>query len=103
MIKRLWLALLWAFDLVDPKGNPDHGKLAGYTAFWVFVALIWLGREPSLGLAITLIAAAFGPRMFVAFLKSKSVTASEARTVIDQTTRTITERRDHGAAAEPTP
>lgn len=94
-MKSLWLKLLWAFDLIDNAGQPDHGKLAGFVAFWTFIALIVVGKLPSVGHTIVLFSAAFGPRMFIAFLKNRTVTATES------TVRTITHRRDSAQGVDP--
>jgi hypothetical protein len=79
------LLLLWnpvkALDLCDNKGSPDHGKIIGWIMAWAVLIslLITSGKVPSLGHTIALLAAAQGTRVFVAFLKYKTVTAHEDR------------------------
>ncbi len=76
---------LMAFDLVDSKGDPDHGKVMGFLAFWAFVALAIAQRLPSVGHTLIMFSGIYGARTFIAFLKTKSVTA----TGTDAVTRTI--------------
>jgi hypothetical protein len=79
-MKRLWLGFLWAFDLLDPKGAPDFGKWAVCAVLVVYMTLlVWRGPTalPSLGHTITILSAAFGSRMFLAFLKAKAATSEE--------------------------
>lgn len=67
-----------SLDLCDEYGKPDHGKSMGFLILVVFIVLVAAGVfEPSLGLAIALMAAAFGPLMFRTFLRSRTVTAHE--------------------------
>jgi hypothetical protein len=78
-----WLVqLLWdpvtALDLTDSKGSVDHGKAIGLLAFSVFVALIVWGRLPPLGHTIALLSAVFGSRVFIGFLKSRTVSVTES-------------------------
>lgn len=105
-MKWLWLLArdpLAAFDLEDANGGPDHGKLAGFMAFWVFVILIWLDRVPPLGHTIVMFSAAFGSRAFMAFLRSRTVTAAAIDTTTTTVTHQILERRDATRGVEPTP
>lgn len=82
-----WLVLLlWdpvmALDFCDAKtGRMDHGKLVAFLMFWGFYVLILLGKLPPLGHTITLCAAGFGALTFRTFLRSKTVTDTETRTV----------------------
>lgn len=81
-----FLLLLWdpvkAMDLQDVWGRPDHGKIAGWVMAWaILICLLYTGGEiPSLGHTIALLAAAQGARVFIAFLKSRTVTAQETVT-----------------------
>lgn len=93
----VWLPIVRAFDLRDAGGEVDHGKAAGFLAFWAFIVLIAVGKVvATLGVVITLCASMFGSRVFVAFLRSRSVTvaATESHSTI------ITERRDAERGAE---
>ena len=94
-----WLPVADAFDLVDNAGQVDHGKAAGFLAFWVFVWLVVVDRLPPLGHTIVMFSAMFGSRVFIAFLKSRTVTATE--TVVEN--HQITERRDTEKGVETTP
>lgn len=82
-MKAPWiLRVLWdtddVLDLKDDEGKPDHGKSVGLLAFLCFVALIAVGIiPPSIGIVIVLIAAIFGQRVFIAFLRSRTVTSNE--------------------------
>jgi hypothetical protein len=96
--------LLWhplrALDCVDDHGKVDHGKAIGVVfVLAVLIEKAW-GVVFSVGELIVLASAIFGARMFMAFLKSKAATSTESRTIIDQTTRVIQERRTDGV--EPT-
>ena len=94
-MKWFWWALwhpLAAFDLIDPRGKPDHGKVMGWIGFWTFIVLILIDKLPSLGHTIALLAAVYGSRVFVAFLRSRAVTAHEERTVSQVTVRRDTDR-----------
>lgn len=92
-----WVArVVWdtdkELDLVDDKGNPDHGKaLTTIVILWVLI-LVTIGRTPVVGLVVTLLAAAFGARVFIAFLRSKTVTSTEQVVF-----------REHGANTEEIP
>jgi len=81
-MKWLWLVFwdpILAFDLRDEHGEPDHGKITGFVMAWaILIALLWTGgRIPSLGHTITLLAAAMGSRVFIAFLRSRTVTVQQ--------------------------
>lgn len=99
----LWV--LWnpleALDLLDRKGNPDHGKLIGLVGFVAIYLTIFLDRLPPLGHTIALLSVIFGWAGWRTFLASKTVTASEERKLVDQTIRVIQERRK-GQDVEPT-
>lgn len=79
----LWLLWdpMYALDLKDDKGCPDHGKIVGWVMAWALLGALLAtnGRVPSLGHTIALLAAAQGSRVFVAFLKYKTATAHEER------------------------
>ena len=101
VLGQLWSPIVRALDLVDRQGEHDHGKIIGLLfAGAILGILVWTdGRVPSLGHTIALLAAAFGSRVFIAFLRSRTVTSQE--TV--QTVREITERRALLGDAEATP
>lgn len=113
-MKFLWL-LLWnpveALDWSDGHGHNDHGKVVSGLVIFAILLMLWFskGLVPSLGHTITLVSGAFGARVWLAFLRSRSVTLArtEARTetreevVKDETTRQIIERRNPDEGTEP--
>jgi hypothetical protein len=83
-----WLVtLLWhgpdkALDWYGPDGKIDHGK--AFADIVVFVLLVVVAvvaarklEFPPLGWGVVLIAGAMGTRVFIAFLKSRTVTSTE--------------------------
>lgn len=101
LLRHTWCPIVRALDLLDREGQHDHGKIIGLlfaSAILVTLALTD-GRVPSVGHTIALLAAAFGPRIFIAFLRSRTVTSQEILT----TTREIQERRAALGDAEPSP
>lgn len=91
-VNYLWLWLRYgphvALDWLDAHGAIDHGKAA---ADLVIAALtttdcivsITKGQFIPAGHIITLIAGAMGSRVFIAFLRSRTVTSTEAVLIAD--------------------
>lgn len=74
----MWRRLVVALDMVDSKGEPDHGKIMGFVFFCVVVTLKVLGISFTLGELIVLASCIFGARVFIALLKSRTVTSTES-------------------------
>lgn len=86
-MKFLWL-VFWdparAFDWSDAEGSIDHGKVGTFLFAWaVLVSFVVFNRLLPLGHTIAIMAALFGSRTFIAFLKSKAATAEERRIVVE--------------------
>lgn len=101
---RLWRGLVWALDLVDPKGEPDFGKFMQAGTQIVLLVLLWRSKEIPLALALLLVLGAHGTRTLLAAIKlgvfKVGATVTENRTL----TRTETvQRRDAELGIEPTP
>lgn len=66
------------FDLLDKHGHTDHGKMMGFVFFWTIVTFKAFGVSFSLGELMILGSMIYGARMFMAFLRSRTVTSAES-------------------------
>lgn len=101
VVRVLWDPVV-EFDLLDAKGKPDHGKVVpALVVLWLLV-LATIQRVPSLGFTIAVLAASFGGSTFRAFLRSRTVVASE--TILHTTiTQNLAEREQGDGTFQPTP
>lgn len=70
-----WLQLLLnpvkTLDLVNAKGEPDHGKvLPAIVSFWI-LTLALLDKLPSVGHTVALLSASFGYASWRTFLSAR--------------------------------
>lgn len=91
--------LLDTFDLKGTEDNPSFSKIAWWA---LFIASIATGHF-SLGFGMLLGAMAFGRSTVGQFFASRSVTANEAVTKVEQTVLAITEKRDAKEGIDPSP
>ena len=87
--------LYWVYfllDWLDVADRPDHGKVQVDAVIWCALWLHYLDEPLSLGALIAVLSASFGARMWLALLKSKSLTSTETVTV----DRKVVERRKSG-------
>lgn len=59
-------------DLLDSKGQPDHGKVMGVLFFVIVVGLKLIDKEFTTGQLTVLASAVFGSRVFIAVLKGRT-------------------------------
>lgn len=87
------------FDLKSTDENPSFSKIAWWA---LFIASLSTGRF-SLGFGMLLGAMAFGRSTVGQFFASRSVTANETVTKVEQTVLAITEKRDAKEGIDPSP
>lgn len=108
MNKKFWLHLLLdpftALDLTDSSGKTDHGKVLPALLLFSAIVLQFKGNQYSAAVLIVLGSLSYGYGAWRAFLKSKTVTATEAtqRIKIEQRVEEILARRDVDAGIDPT-
>lgn len=101
-------AVVWTFDLCDPKGDPSLSKGMAFV-FGVLIGRdVWLHGITGLnvGAMALVISAAFGRSVFMNWLTRFSMTAnSNTQTNIDaaKVIEAIRARRDDAKGVEPTP
>ena len=98
VIRALWDPVR-ELDLVDAKGKPDHGKVVPAMVVLWLLSLATIQRAPSLGFSIAVLAASFGGSTFRAFLRSRTVTASEDTVIL----KNLKDREQGDGTFQPTP
>lgn len=72
-------AVMWPFRLLGLTGADGYLSFSKMMAIAIFWGCFWLGAL-SLGVVIALLAAAFGVKVFLAFINRATVTATETAT-----------------------
>jgi len=92
-----------ALDWTDEHGRIDHGKVMADLVilallFAVIRVSVLANAFPPIAWGITLIAGAMGSRVFIAFLRSRTVTSTE--TLTDPLTRNINDPDEMAAGGD---
>ena len=94
--------LYWVWflmDWLDDQDRSDHGKVQVDFVLWVALVLHYNGVGLSIGQLIVFLSAAFGARMWLAMLKSRTITSRENISIVNK----VIEQRRSNLDFEPSP